>query len=151
MEIVENVALISINETMIFQLVSFLIFLFIFNKIMIRPLRSTMEERAAYLEMMEQEIASADQDYGSIARQIKKEEAVAKKEAFLLRDNLEVEGQHTASDLIEKTKTEIGAMRQKAQQDMEAQINAARQEIRAEVEAISDQMIEVLLGRRSPS
>lgn len=151
MEIIENVALITINETLLFQLVSFLIFLFLFNRIMIRPLRNTIEERKAFLELMEQDIASADQDYDSIARQIKKEEAAAKKEAYLLRDKLETEGQKTASELIEKTKHEISLMRQKAQKDTEAQIDAARREVRKEVEAISDQMITVLLGRRSPT
>jgi len=149
MEIVENIALISINETMIFQLVSFLLFLFILNRVMIRPLRNTMMDREAHLELMAQEIASADQAYDDISRRIRKEESVAKKAAFKQRDRLENEGEATASALIEKTKAEIGAMRMKAQKETDAKIAAARKGIEKEIEAISDEMIAALLGRRS--
>jgi len=45
MQIVSNVALISINETMVVQLISFLIFLFVINRVMFRPLRESMHER----------------------------------------------------------------------------------------------------------
>ncbi|MEJ2040177.1 MAG: hypothetical protein P8X55_14780 [Desulfosarcinaceae bacterium] len=139
MEIVENIALITINETLIFQLVSFLVFLFILNRIMIRPLP------------MEQDILSADQTYKEISHQIHHEDAIARREAFKERDKLEVEGQHAASDLIEKTKEEISAMRLKAQQETDAKIAAARQELHMEVDILSDQMIAALLGRRSTS
>lgn len=151
MEIVENIALISINETLIFQLVSFLIFLFIFNRIMIRPLRNTMAEREAFLELIEQDIASADKTYHDISHQIHKEDAAARKAAFAERDKLEVQGQHQASELIEKTKQEIGVMRLKAQKETDAKIAVMRQELSKEIDAISDQMIAALLGRRSPS
>ena len=45
MQIITNIALISINETLIVQLLSFLIFLFIINRVMIRPLRGVMSDR----------------------------------------------------------------------------------------------------------
>ena len=151
MEIVENIALITINETLIFQLVSFLVFLFILNRIMIRPLRNAMAERETFLETMEQDILSADQTYKEISHQIHHEDAIARREAFKERDKLEVEGQHAASDLIEKTKEEISAMRLKAQQETDAKIAAARQELHMEVDILSDQMIAALLGRRSIS
>jgi F-type H+-transporting ATPase subunit b len=151
MEIVENIALITINETLIFQLVSFLLFLFILNRIMIRPLRNTMMERDTYLEMIEQEIVSADQSYQDIAHKIHKEESLARKTAFQQRDHLETEGQKTASELIEKTKNEISTMRIKSQQKTNAAIEVVRQEIRKDVETIADQMIAALLGQRSSS
>ena len=49
MHIVSNIALISINETLIIQLVSFLIFLFLINRIMFRPLSHVMVERENHL------------------------------------------------------------------------------------------------------
>ena len=52
MQIVSNVALISINETFLVQLISFLIFLFIINRVMIRPLRGVMREREEYVEKL---------------------------------------------------------------------------------------------------
>jgi F-type H+-transporting ATPase subunit b len=151
MEIVENIALISINETLIFQLVSFLIFLFILNRIMIRPLRNTMAEREAFLETIEQDIASADETYKEISRQIQNEDAAARRTALTEREKIEAEGQQQASQLIAKTKQEISTMRMKAQKETETKVALTRRELNKEVDAISDQMIAALLGRRSPS
>lgn len=151
MQIVENIALISINETLLFQLVSFLVFLFILNRVMIRPLRRTMDERETFLELVEQDITAADLQYQDLARKIHKEEAVARRTAFKLRDKLEAEGQQAASDLINETKEEIQAMRTNAQAETDAKIAATRRDIRKEIDTLSDQMIASLLGRRRSS
>jgi len=52
MEIISNIALISINETVVVQMLSFLVFMFILNRIMIRPLRSSANDREIYIEKL---------------------------------------------------------------------------------------------------
>ena len=49
MQIVTTISLISINETTIVQIVSFLILVFILNRVMIRPLWKTIAERNQYI------------------------------------------------------------------------------------------------------
>jgi F-type H+-transporting ATPase subunit b len=151
MEIIENIALISINETLIFQLVSFLLFLFVFNRIMIRPIRETMAERDLFFEKIEQEISTAEKTYEDISQQIHKEEVLAKRSAFKVRDKLESEGMEEANKILEKTGDDIHAMRVKAEQDTDLKIKAARQGLQSEIETIADYMIGVLLERRSSS
>ena len=89
MQIVENIALISINETLIFQLVSFLLFMFILNRIMVRPIRRTIAERDGYFERMGYEIEAAEKTFEDISRQIVKDEATTRREAFSMREKLE--------------------------------------------------------------
>ena len=79
MEIVSNIALISINETLVIQLVSFLLFVFIINRVMFRPLRSAMAERERYLARLNDEIVSAGQQMEQIGDTLKKAEEQVRK------------------------------------------------------------------------
>ncbi|OQY06422.1 MAG: hypothetical protein B6I22_05580 [Desulfobacteraceae bacterium 4572_123] len=60
MQIISNIALISINETLFIQLISFLIFLFIINRIMFRPLRRIIIERENHIEKINLDIIDAE-------------------------------------------------------------------------------------------
>lgn len=148
MQIVENVALISINGTLFFQLVSFLIFLFLINRIMIRPLRQQVKERDSHLGDIARDIASAQNTCDELNRKMKAEEKAVRLAALTLRDQIEADGLKTAEDLIAKTREEINSIRQKAQKKNEAAIAAVRRELEAEAVTIADQMMGSLLGRR---
>lgn len=149
MQIIETIALITINETLIFQLISFLLFLFILNRIMIRPLRRVMGEREALLERISQDIAATDQQYHEMGLQIEDQEKATRRAAFKIRDEIETSGQHAADSLMAKTREEINALKAKAHKEATAHMAAARQEIEKEAEMISERMINSLLGQRS--
>lgn len=148
MQIVENIALISINATLILQIVSFLIFLALLNRIMIRPLRTTMAQREHHLHKVSLDITSATEQFEALSRQLHQQEAAARKSAFDMRDEIEEAGKHSAAELIEQTRKEIGALRAKAQQDTAAKITDARKQLDSEADTIGNQMMAALLGRR---
>lgn len=148
MQIVETVELISINGTLIFQLISFLIFLFLINRIMIRPLRRQSEERTAHLELISKDIATAQSTCEALNREMKSQEKEVRQAASAMRDELETSGNQTAEDLIAKTQEEIHAMQSLAQKENEAEIAAVRRQLNLEAEAVAHQMMNSLLGRR---
>jgi len=148
MEVVENIALISINATLVVQLISFLIFVALFNRIMIRPLRQVMTERERYTERMNEEIVAANAAYADIARQISNQERAARKSAFQMRDDIEAEGRRSADGVLEQTRKEINALKTAAWQKADAKIKEARRQIESESETLSDQMASYLLERR---
>ena len=82
MQIISNVALISINETLIFQIISFLIFLFIINRIMFRPLRKVMTERETYIENIQKDIVDAEKRFENLKSQIQAQEKAVRNAAF---------------------------------------------------------------------
>lgn len=151
MKIIETIALITINETLFFQLGSFLLFLFILNRIMIRPLRKVMSEREELLTGMAEEINKVEQGYTDIGQQIESQESAARSEASKLRDEIEASGQQSAASVLDKAREQINALKAKAKEETAAQMAAARKEIEKEALAISDQMIASVLGRRSAS
>jgi F-type H+-transporting ATPase subunit b len=149
MKIIETIALITINHTLFFQLASFLLLLFLINRIMFRPLRRVMNEREALLAGMTDEISTAEQTYVDIGHQIESQENATRREASKLRDDTEASGQQSAAVIVEQARERINALKAKAKEETAAQVAAARQEIEREAMAISDQMIASVLGRRS--
>ena len=115
MEVVETIALITINETLIFQLLSFLLFLFIIHRIMIRPLNHAMQERDLLLKRLNGEIVDAGKQYDHICKQIERQEIEIRNEALKIRNEIETTGQQQATEMIARTKEEINAMKTKAQ------------------------------------
>lgn len=151
MEIVENVALISINATLVVQLVSFLLFMTLLNRIMIRPLRKVMMEREQYLEKVQQEIHTAHEGYAQISQKIHDQESETRKAAFKIQEEMKREAQRSASDAIAQTKSEIESLRSESQQRADEKIAVARQQIKREADVIADRMIDALLDRGTPS
>lgn len=149
MEIVENIALISINATMIVQLVSFLVFMWLFNRLMIRPLRQVMREREGFVDKLRIKIAAADDDFKKVAEQIQRQENETRQTALHIREDIESAARQSALATFDQTKNEIGALREKAQQRINRSIADMRQQMQAEAEMLSDQMVAAILRQRS--
>ena len=134
MEIISNTALISINETLIVQVVCFLIFLYIINRIMFRPLRGVMADRENHIETIKQDIVAAEEKLDSLTNQIRKRESAVKREAFAQKAKLEEAGGRQAEEIFASTHREIHASRDKAQKEVDAQILEAKTYLKEESE-----------------
>ena len=148
MEIVATNALISINETFLVQLVSFLIFLYIMNRIMFRPLLSTMEQRDDYIDNVKADIRSGSQKLDQLARDLDAQRAQVIGEADEMAHSLEAEGDRRASELIAEARQQINALRHETEARVNEQVKQARQAISGEVEAVTLAVMEKVLQRR---
>lgn len=151
MEIIATTALISINETFIVQLVSFLIFLYVINRIMFRPLLSTIEQRDDYIDRVKEEILTGRDNLDQLVRELDQQRSQVIKEADTAVHSLESEGDHRASELVEEARQQITALRQETEKQVEDQVQQARQSLAGEVEAITVTIMEKVLHRRIPS
>jgi len=147
MQIIDTVALITINETLIFQVVFFLIFLFIMNRILIRPLRRVMAERETFIEDVQKEIIDAQNQFEDLTHQIQKQEKAARDEAFKQQAKLEAAGNQQATEILRSVRKEINASKEQAREDIDRQISAARKHIQKEAEDLSKSIIETVLHR----
>jgi F-type H+-transporting ATPase subunit b len=148
MEIISNIALISINETLIVQVIGFLIFLFVINRIMFRPLRNVMADRDIHIEGIKRDIVQAQKEVKSFASQIQEQDIAAREEAFELKDDLETAGSQQAKEIFESVKKEIIASSQKIQKEIAVRIAEERQTLEKESEALALDIIEKILDRR---
>ncbi len=148
MEIVPADGLITINETMIVQLISFLIFLYIINRVMFRPLRKVMAERDEHIKKIKADTSEAQNRFESINIQIKDQEAEARQAAFQLKSELEDQGSLEASGVLSAAREEIAEANESARKEVSAMVAAARQDIQKESEVLATNIIETILERR---
>ena len=147
MEIISTVALININETLIFQVISFLIFLFIINRIMFRPLRKVINERETFIENVQKDIVAAESQFEDLTNQIQVQEDAVRDEAFKQKDQLEAAGSQQADEIMTSTREEINALRAEAQKEVDAQISSARKHVQKESKDLAQNIVETVLDR----
>ena len=147
MEIISTVALITINETLIVQLVSFLVFLFFFNRIMIKPLRGTVNERQTYMIAVQDEIAKANQNFDDLLGQINRQETEAKQEAQALHQALEQKGSEEAAQIFNQARQAVAERKKEVRQMIDQKIAQARQSLETEAESLSVRIMEKILDR----
>ena len=147
MKIINTIALISINETLIFQVIFFLIFLLIMNRILFRPLRRIMAEREDYVENVQKDIMRAQNQINDLTGQIKKQEKAVRNEAFAQKAKLETSGNQQAAKILSSARKEINAMKEKSRKDIDGQISTARKHIQNESEDLAIKIIETVLHR----
>ena len=148
MQIISNVALISINETLLFQLISFLIFLFIINRVMFRPLRETMREREDYINKVNQDIQDAKEELESVIEQTKMEEDVVRQAAFKVSETLEKSANEEAVDIMNAARAEIAELSAQSNRAVDIQLAEARKSIEKEAETLALNVMEKVLERK---
>lgn len=148
MQIISNIALISINETLIVQLISFLIFLYIINRIMFRPLREAMANRENHIRSIQQDIVAAEDKLDALTKQIREHESTVRKEAFDQQKKIEEAGNRKADEIFSFSREEIETVKDKAKKDIDAQVLEAKKYIKTESESLAIGIMEKILDRR---
>lgn len=148
MEIVSNIALISINATLFHQLVAFLVFLFIINRIMFRPLRSVMGERESFMEKIKLDTVDATKELERLTATLKAKESTVRSKAQGVRCEIEEQGVREAVEILESARQEISSIKAKTATAVAAQIAQARTKLRQESEALAVNIMEKMLDRR---
>lgn len=148
MHIASNVALISINATLFFQLISFLIFLFVINRLMFRPLRNVMDERDNHIDKIQQDIVDTKNEFENLTNQLQQRESAVKDEAFKLQKEIEDTGKQHVDEILNSTRQKIETLKDRAQKAVDTQISEARKDVIKESEALAVSIIEKVLDRR---
>lgn len=148
MEIVSTIALISINGTLLAQVISFLIFLWIINRIMFRPLLGVIEERKSFVETIKLDTAEAVADFERLTDELNAKESAVRREAAELRQEREELGSREAAEMRSSTKQEIESIKAKTEIEVAAQVVEARKHLEKESEALAINIMEKVLDRR---
>ena len=148
MHIISNIALITINETLLFQLISFLVFLFIINRIMFRPLQSVMDNRRNHMDKIQTDTVDAIKELEILTQKLKVQESEVRTEALELKREVEESGSRQAAEIFASSKKEIETLKEKAEMEVKARIAEARKHLKKESEVLVMNVMEKLLDRR---
>ena len=148
MEIISNIALISINETLVVQLISFLIFLLIINRIMFRPLRETMSERDDYIRKIQRDTIQAHKRVDEILATTRQEEQDIRQAAFSVVAQMEHLGKQEANSILNAARENIATQKRQTQNEIEQELAEAMTKVEAEVQTVSLAIMEKVLKRK---
>jgi F-type H+-transporting ATPase subunit b len=148
MEVIQTNALISINATFVVQLVSFLIFMVIMNRLMFQPLRTIMAQRKFRIHKLNEEIGSAGEELAALEADLDERKRVVRQEAREVNLALEEDAGKQIDALINETRAKTAAMRQSAEKRIQAQLDAAREQVAGETRQLADQIMQKILQRR---
>jgi F-type H+-transporting ATPase subunit b len=148
MEIISNIALISINETLLVQLLSFVVFMFILNRIMIRPLRGSMQAREHYIEALGTDISASQKEMEAIVAQIETQETAARQAAHAIQKDIVAQGSQEAQSILASAKKDVVQLRQQTRAEIDPILAQSRQSLEKEAAAIAVNFMEKALSRR---
>ncbi len=148
MEIISTISLISINETFFIQLLSFLLFLFVLNRLMFRPLIDTMNQRKDYLSDVRTEIEEAKSDLDDLNKNLGEQRTQAIREANAVIGAMEEEADRTASEMINSARGRITQLRMETETKIDQELKSARSQLAGEVGSLTTAIMEKVLDRR---
>ncbi|MEJ2724455.1 MAG: hypothetical protein P8175_07380 [Deltaproteobacteria bacterium] len=140
--------MISINATLLLQVVHLLILVLILNRLMFKPILKLVDERTGYIEKSKTEI----KDLGSEAERLKREylsrENAARKKASSESLELKKAGVAQLEALIDESQKEVASIRKESETKIETEIERARPTLPGEAMVLAEEIVERLIGRR---
>ena len=131
-----------------YQVVSFLIFLFIINRIMVRPLQNSMGARDDHIDKIKMDIVDTEKEMKSATFQLEERRSAIRTEAFGIAKDLEESGSKKADEIFASAQEEIAILIEKANKEVDAQIIEVRKHLKEESEALAVNVMDKILDRR---
>lgn len=139
--------MISLDSTMLIQMVNFLVLIVILNVLLYKPILSIIEKRKKRLEASEEEIRGLNKTVEEKAAEYEEKLRLAKQDALSVKTEILKEAADQGKAIIEEKRSAIPAMMADFQQKVTQEVNAARQILKDQSQKISMQIAEKVLGR----
>jgi F-type H+-transporting ATPase subunit b len=140
--------MISINATLLIQLIHFLLLLFIMNRLMLQPLLKVIREREAYTENTKSEIKDIEVKIGQLKEQFIAKENGARKDAAQERTDIMSVGMNEADGFLNKSREEVSSIRQQAEKEVEAEVSKTQPLLADQASSLVSGIMEKIIGRR---
>jgi F-type H+-transporting ATPase subunit b len=139
--------MINPDITLIIQMINFLILLVVLNLILFRPIRKIIKQRNQIIQNFNSEITSLTDDAHDSMERFERKVLEAKKEGMARVNKMKGEGEQAEAELIAATNTEVQATIQEARKKVASDIQQARTQLQAQVQAFSVAVTEKVLER----
>jgi len=140
--------MISINATLLAQVIHFLILMFILNRLMFQPLLKLMRDRKEYTDETSKKIISIENDAERLRQEFISKEDNARKSATEERAEYRGEGIVESNELIEESRKEVEAIKAKADNEIEAEVAKTQPLLNEEAAVLAGEITERVIGRR---
>ncbi len=139
--------MVSIDYTLIIQIINFVVLIWALNLVLYRPIRGIINQRTEKVEGLETGIERFEQDVVDKDQAIKDGLKEARTKGVQEKETLENEAKELEKQKIEeineRARQDLAKVREQIARDMES----ARQSLEAEVDKFADDISQKILGR----
>lgn len=138
--------LLSLDGTLIVQLVNFLVFLMIMNVIFIKPVGAAIARRRAYIESISAEIEECEAELKRLASTVDERLSAARRAADAQLAEARAQAQREAGLIVADHQAQASAIAQQARESVELELHQALQSESQVVESLARTMLERAVG-----
>jgi F-type H+-transporting ATPase subunit b len=139
--------MISVNATLLVQVCLFLIFLCIFNRIMIQPMHRIILERERHLQQKKNELAAVQEEIRQLGEDYEARLRQAEREARESQLALKEKAGEEARQLVMTAKEQGTALQEKVRSEVDRELSRAREKVAEQAELLSLSVTQKVLGR----
>ncbi len=140
--------MISINATLVIQVIHFLILVYILNRLMFRPILKLIDERDGHIEKTKTRVDEALDKTEELKESCVSQVHQARNDATQERTELRETGIAETEELLGRFKKETAVIRAETDKEAEREIEMARPLMHDQVIVLAEGIIEKMLGRR---
>lgn len=138
--------LFDLDATLPLMALQFLILMAILNSLLYKPLGKAIDERSDYVRSSLKEARELKEKTESLAAQYENELRSVRRESQEIIAAAKAEAEQISNAKIQDAQQEVAAEKQKAADEIEAQKAEAMQTLEQQVDTLSNQILEKLLG-----
>jgi F-type H+-transporting ATPase subunit b len=136
----------SIDGTLLVQVVNFVLFIVLLNIVFLRPVGRAIAERRAYIDGLSRDIESAEAEVRAARGTAEEHRAAARREADAAIVKARTAAQNEAGDVTLGYQQKAQAIVEDAQRQVGAEIEAARANEAQIVDGLAQTMLERAIG-----
>lgn len=140
-------AVINLDQTLIIQMINFLVLLWILNRFLYKPILKILDDRKARIQASEGEVeelkARASEQWDSYQRQLQE----ARIEANAEKERIKAQGAEAERRLLEEARAEGSRLVEDSRKMIQEEVSKARDLLKAQASAVASEMASKILGR----
>lgn len=140
--------MISINATLLLQVIHFLLLVFILNRLMFRPILRQIHERRGHFEELKAQMDEMERETLRLQEELFARENQVRWEASRRRTKLRSDGISEAEKILNETRDKVISFRSEVDQEAEEELSKAKPRLEEQAGALVDAIMERMIGRR---
>ncbi len=129
------------------QLVTFLVLVFLLNKVLFRPIREALKERQARMDAQAADIDFMEAQGQGLDGETKDKLAAARREGAGARESLKQEGSEAEASLLAEIKREVDLEWSQVERQIQEDVARARKALKTQTQSFAQLLAAKILGR----
>ncbi len=139
--------MLEINFTLLLQVITFLLLVFLLNIILYRPIRKILAQRSEETDSLQGMIDEFQHRSEEGEKGIEEGMLQARKEGYVEKENLKGDGLEQEKGILQVANSRLEEKIGGARKELEKKISAARRALEGEMTNFSNELAEKILGR----